>query len=79
MTIEQLRMACGAKPHRPFALHLTGGREISVAQRAFMVQASSDRTMLVYQPVGSRKIVHPRLATSLEFGETPGNTKRGKN
>lgn len=50
MIIEQLRAVYGARPFRPFVMHLADGREIPVNHRDFFMTAPSGRTIVVAQP-----------------------------
>jgi len=66
MTIEQLRNLYTAQPVRPFDMHLAHGRTIPVVHREFIASAPSGRTVVVFQPDDSFKVVGLLLVTDLE-------------
>ncbi len=67
MTIQKLREAHGARPFRPFIIHMADGREILVTHPEFMAVSPSGRTITVYQPDDSSSFVDLLLVTELEF------------
>jgi hypothetical protein len=68
MTNEQVRNVYNAQPFQPFVIHLADGRQVPVRHRDFMMPAPSGRTMIVYQPDDSFKIIDLLLVTDLEVG-----------
>ena len=78
MTIDQLKLAYGTQPFRPFVLHLADGRELPVQHREFIMAAPSGRTIIVYQPDDSFNIIDVLLVTDLDFNRTGNGSKRRK-
>jgi hypothetical protein len=72
--LGQLRAAYNARPFQPFALHLTDGRTIEVAQWEFMSFAPSGRRIIVHQSDESFEQVDLRLVKELAVhATTPAN------
>lgn len=66
MTVEQLREMAGARPFRPFRLHLADGRSLDVDHPEFLMPSRSGRTIVVSKPTDTFEIVDLLLVTSLE-------------
>ena len=80
MTIEKLRELYGARPFRPFVMHLADGREIPVHHPEYMASAPSGRTVVIYQPDDALNIngsppVGPAGLRSSPFG-SPSKASR---
>jgi hypothetical protein len=65
MTIEQFRKVLGARPFRPFTIHLADGRSAYVPHTEFVSESPSGRTMTVHQTDESSEIIDLLLVTSL--------------
>jgi hypothetical protein len=66
MTAEQLRNVHGAKPFRPFTVHMGDGRSFRVDHPEFLSRSPSGRTMIVHQPDDSFSVLDMLLVTELE-------------
>jgi hypothetical protein len=76
MTSEQLREVWKADPFRPFTIHLADGRNVNVNHRDFLMQSPSGRTVIVYLPDDSHKVIDLLLVTELEVSN--GKTRRSR-
>lgn len=66
MRIEELREVCHAMPFRPFVLHLADGREALVKHPDFIAFSPTGRSIFVFLPDGSFKIIDVLLITEIE-------------
>lgn len=64
-TAEQFRAAGEANPFRSFTIHLTDGRTWTVPHRDFVSQSPGGRTIIVYRPDDSFRIVDLYLVKEL--------------
>ena len=77
MTIEQLRATREAHPFRPFTIHLADGRSYRVPHRDYVSMSPTGRTVIVYEPDDSYRILDLLLVTELavEAGTVQANGK----
>lgn len=66
MTVDQLRTVRRAQPFRPFALHLTDGRQFRIEHPEFLLQSRSGRTVVIESTDDSFEIIDLLLVTSIE-------------
>ena len=66
MTVEQLKNVHGARPFRPFTVHMGDGRSFRVDHPEFLARSPSGRTIVVYQPDESFSVLDMLLVTELE-------------
>lgn len=76
MTIEQLRQVWEADPFRPFTIQLADGRNVMVHHREFVAASPSGRTIIVYLPDESFRMIDLLLVTELEVSK--GKKRRTK-
>jgi hypothetical protein len=78
MTVEQLREMSGARPFRPFRLHLADGRSLGIDHPEFLMPSRTGRTIVVSKPNDTFEIVDLLLVTSLEVlnGQTRSRKRR---
>jgi hypothetical protein len=67
MTIEKVREYYNAQPFRPFVMHLTDGRQITVHHPEHLAAAPCGRTVTVYQPDDTSNVVDRLLLIDLEI------------
>ena len=77
MTVEQLKSAQGARPFRPFTIHMGDGRAFRVDHPEFLARSPSGRTVVVYQPDESFSVLDMLLVTELEV-HAPAQPARGE-
>ncbi len=66
MSIEQLKEVCHAAPFRPFVVHLADGREALVKHPDSIAFSPTGRSVFVYLPDGSFRIIDVLLITEIE-------------
>jgi hypothetical protein len=66
MTVEQFQKVHGARPFRPFTLHMGDGRSFRVDHPQFLSRSPSGRTVVVYQADDSFSVLDMLLMTKLE-------------
>lgn len=66
MTVEQLKNVHGAKPFRPFTVHMGDGRSFRVDHPEFLSRSQSGRTIVIHQPDESFSVLDMLLVTELE-------------
>ena len=71
MTVEQLKNVHGAKPFRPFTVHMGDGRSFRVDHPEFLSRSQSGRTVVVHQPGESFSVLDMLLVTELEVHPPP--------
>lgn len=76
MTVEQLKNVHGAKPFRPFTVHMGDGRSFRVDHPEFLSRSPSGRTIIVHQPDDSFSVLDMLLITELEV-HPPVQPSRG--
>lgn len=76
MTIERIRALYDAQPFQPFIIHLADGNEVFVKSREFIASAPSGRTIVVFMPDDSMKIIDLLLVTQLEVKPAGGRKRR---
>lgn len=76
MTIDRIRELYGAKPFRPFTIHLADGREISVRHQEFMALGPGGRTVVVFHDDDSLNIIDLLLVTDIEIGRNGHRKKK---
>jgi hypothetical protein len=67
MTVEQLKNGHGAKPFRPFTVHMGDGRSFRVDHPEFLSRSQSGRTIVVHQPDEGFRVLDMLLVTELEM------------
>ncbi len=77
MTVEQLKNVHGAKPFRPFTVHMGDGRSFRVDHPEFLLRSPSGRTIVVHQPDDSFSVLDLLLVTELEV-HPPVQSPRGE-
>ena len=65
MNVEQIKDLNNAQPFRPFTIHSADGCDVTVHHPEFIALAPSGKSMVVYQPDDSFRIIDVRLATAL--------------
>ena len=65
MTIEQLRATREANPFRPFTIYMADGRSYRVPHRDYVSMSPTGRTVIVYEPDESHRILDLLLVTEL--------------
>ncbi len=76
MTTEQLRNFYHAWPFQPFVMHLADGRSIPLMRPEFIASAPSGRTMTVYQPDDTLRVVDLLRVTDLEVKPAKNGPRR---
>jgi hypothetical protein len=66
MTIEAIREAVNAEPFKPFRLRLAGGPAVTVQHPDYIALGPKGRTVIVYQPDESYKVLDTFLISELE-------------
>src|SRR5439155_20700792 len=66
MTVEQLREMMGARPFRPFRVHLADGRSVDVEHPEFLMSSRTGRTIVVSKPNDTFEIIDLLLVANLE-------------
>ena len=66
MTVEQLKNIHGAKPFRPFTVHMDDGRSFRIDHPEFLSHSPSGRTIIVYQSDDSFVILDMPGVSKLE-------------
>jgi hypothetical protein len=57
MTVEPIRKFLEAQRFRPFVMHLAEGRQVPVNHREFVMSSPGGRTLPVYQPDDTLKVI----------------------
>ena len=66
MTVEQLKNIHGARPFRPFTIHMGDGRSFRIDHPEFLSHSPSGRTVIVYQLGDNFSVLDMLLVTELE-------------
>jgi hypothetical protein len=77
MTVEQLKNVHGARPFRPFTIHMGDGRSFRVDHPEFLSRSQSGRTVVVHQIDEGLSILDMLLVTELEV-HPPVQPSRGE-
>jgi hypothetical protein len=77
MTIEQLRQMHAARPFKPFEIHLTDSRALTVDHPEMLSQSLTGRTIAVARPDDTIEIVDLLLVVSLKPLPN-GSRRRGR-
>ncbi len=78
MTLKQVQAVQGARPFRPFTLHLADGDVLSVRHPEFLALSPAGRTVVVFGQDDEMSIVDLLLVTRIEMAKSsPSRRKRG--
>jgi hypothetical protein len=77
MTVEQMKNVHGARPFRPFTIHMGDGRAFRVDHPEFLSRSQSGRTIVMHEPEEGLSILDMLLVTELEV-HPPVQPSRGE-
>ncbi len=66
MNMNDMRQVAGARPFRPFTLHVADGRNVKVEHPEFLAYTPDGETIIVLQSGGGFKILDHELITEIE-------------
>ncbi len=78
MTIQQLKKVHGARPFRPYRIHIADGRSIDVQHPELLAHSPGGRTIAVAHPDDTFEILDLLLVTSLEVLNGKSKSTRRK-
>jgi hypothetical protein len=78
MTIDELRDAHLKRPFKPFTLELADGQRIPVPHPEFMTSAPKSRTIAVFTPRGTHKIIDLLMVVAIDFQNRQAGRRNGR-
>ena len=68
MTTDQFKTTLHLQPFRPFTIRMADGRSFPVTHPDFVAQSPSGRTVIVFQPDETYRVLDLLLMTELQVG-----------
>ena len=78
MTVEELMKVQRAEPFRPYEIIVADGTVVQVQHPEFVARSPTGRTITVYEPDGSSRILDMLLVTQIRLAEKT-RRRKGKN
>jgi hypothetical protein len=76
MTSDRIKALYGARPFRPFTLHLADGSTARVISPEFMMFTPGGRTIVIYAEDSGVEIIDLLLVTKISVASTNGAKRR---